>query len=359
MLSPADREAVVHRFGRPVNSPAVPLLPPDASDGEWLDYRRWMLGASELAAVLPGVRSPYASPYSLFIRKRYGWTVEATREMDIGTRLEPLIGELFAEDRPDLALFRPGARLYGHPVHDWLCCTPDFLAVAADVRPCSCQRRKPSGPDGTILPCKSCGDSRTTAVPVIEPVECKSDEGGPGWGRAGTSDIPEHHRVQLVVQCAIFGSRRGHLVRFNRKRITAYQVTVTQDLIDEWTTWTAHGKAFVEQLLDESSDPPPIDDHKATEAALSALYADVDENGRVDMPAALRVRYRLAQARVAAAKAALREAQNEIRARLGTGKYAIDPDTGQPFAERRAYKVSSHTVPAYEVDAIYPKGDWL
>src|SRR6266540_7228681 len=139
-LSTGDARKAVQRFGKSPRTPAVPLLPAGVDEAVWLEARRrdgetWRIGASELAAVLGA--SPYASPFSLWWAKQGGAWSEQTREQRRGHAYEPAIGGMFAEDHPDLFVCRPGAGLWGHPVHRWLVCTPDFLAVARDIAACT------------------------------------------------------------------------------------------------------------------------------------------------------------------------------------------------------------------------------
>lgn len=97
----------------------------DSSREEWLQARRGGIGASEIAAVLSA--SDYSTPYSVWLDKT-GQTPlsdSPTFLMRIGNALEPLIGELCAEEY--------GGRLetprciYQHDDYPHMLCTPDHF----------------------------------------------------------------------------------------------------------------------------------------------------------------------------------------------------------------------------------------
>ena len=330
-LTNGDAKRAVARFGRSPRTAAIPLLPPDAGEDVWLEARRrgpdgYRVGASELAAVL-GL-SPHSSPFSLYWAKQPDWEREPTgRRQRYGHAVEAGIAGLFAEDRPELLVVRPGAALWGHPVEQWLCCTPDFLAIAAYPYP--------DEPD-------------VLAPPVIEPVECKSDKGGRGWGKPGTDQVPAHHRVQLLVQCEILGAPRGWLVREEH----AYRVEYDDAARAEMAEWLAEGRAFVAGL--EAGVPPDIDGHEATSATLTQLHPAVDEDTEEFLPAALAAEFEDALDALAAAEARAAEVKNRVRDRMGRAQYAVDPD-GRRVAHRVVYKRRAYEVPAGIVDQLRRK----
>lgn len=336
-LTVGDTQACVARFGYEPRTVGIPLLPPDASEAAWLERRRTMLTASEVAAVLG--RSSYASAFSLWWRKQPNWPENPrTIEQHIGHLLEPVIGELWAEGHPEAALFRTGAALWGHHRHEWLGATPDYIAVfpyyGAEV----------AGND--LVP------DATPAGVRIEPVECKSDEGGDGWGRAGTDEIPHHHLCQLLVQCMVLGADRGRLMRLASKRVTEYVVD-----IDDHTQLVGEilsaGAPFVASLT--AGVPPEVDGHEATTATLSALHPDVDKGAEASVPDDLAAVYAEAHGNVAAWKARLEEAKNRIREHMGRerAQYAVKGD-GTRVARRSVYTKQAYQVSTHTVDSISP-----
>ena len=163
-LRRGDARRSIARFGFAPRVAGVPALPPDATEAAWLAARRTLVTASEMAAVL-GL-SPHDSPFSLWWRKQPDWPdLEQTVNMHIGRMLEDVIGQLFSEAHPEAGLWRPGAALWTHPVETWMGATPDYLSVWPE-----------ENHDGGV------------AAVHVEPVECKSDEGGRGGVRqAATS----------------------------------------------------------------------------------------------------------------------------------------------------------------------------
>lgn len=326
-LSNADAKRSVARFGRSPRTPAVPLLPPDADEQTWLDARRrgaegYRVGASEMAAVL-GV-SPWSSPFALWWAKREGWQPPRTRGQRWGHKLEAVVAEVFAEDHPELLVCRAGAALWAHVEHPWVVCSPDFLAVS-DTRDVA-----QPGPGPLVR---------------VEPVECKSDRGGKGWGKPGTDEIPAHHRVQLLVQCAIFDAPRGHLVRND----TPYVVEYDDAARAEFATWVDLARTFVASL--EANIPPEPDGHDATTKALVQLNPAVDV-GEVQVVAAeLAVEYGLSHDDLTAAKARFERAQNRVRAAMGRAEMAADPD-GRVIAKRTVYKRRGYEVAPAVVDRL-------
>ena len=345
-LTIVDHDRVRERFGRTVSSSAARLLGRDATDDEWLSARRWRIGGSELSAVVPGVRNPHTSPFALWWAKSLGWTLDDTMPLRIGRKLEPVIADLFAEEHPDLIVCEPNGRLWTGTGARWMCVTPDYLAVAgAD---CLCTVGPWAGGERTAN-CELCGGTGTR--PVIEPVECKSDEGGPGWGKPGTGQVPEHHELQVMAQCSVFGARRGHLVRLAGKSFRSYVIDF-DPAGERWLSALAAGRAFWASLRD--SEPPDVDGHEATERALQVLNPAVDDRTQY-VSAGLRAEYE--DARDARRAAVVREtaAKNALRAAMGdAARAAVSGEDA--FVERRVYKNPGYTVGPYTVDGLYPKG---
>lgn len=335
-LTNGDAKKAVARFGRSPRVPGVPLLPVGPAEDVWLAARRagpdgYRVGASELAAVL-GI-SPYASPFSLWWSKQDGWDAEpASRRQRYGHAVEDGIAGLFAEDRPELLVCRPGAGLWGHPVERWLVATPDFLAVASDADPG--WRDDATGLTSGPLPGVH-----------VEPVECKSDDGGKGWGKPGTDQVPPHHRVQLLVQCEILGAPRGWLVRKEHAYVVEYDAAARTEM----AAWLAEGRSFVVSL--ETGISPDIDGHDATTDTLTQLHPAVEEGAEEPIPAALAAEFRAALDALDAAKDRAEEAKNRLRDRMGAAQFAVDAD-GRRLAQRLIYKRRAYEVPAGMVDQI-------
>lgn len=319
-LARGDSHKVIQRFGVSPRTHGVPVLPPDATDAEWLAARRSGLGASETAGVM-GL-SPHSSEFSVWWRKVSGVDVEANAAMRIGSMLEPVIGELFADDMPDHMVFRPGARLWRHPSPEteFILATPDFLVV----------------------------DPAMPRVPIT--LETKSDEGGL-WGKPGTAEIPVHHKIQVVQQMAVMGSPYGLLFRLAGKRTSLYRVDWDDEVGHLWRAMLDAGRTFMAMV--DAGVAPDIDGHAATTEALTQQYPGVEKDTETAIPDALAAAYRDALTAESLAKAEKRRLANEIRARMAGHEYAVDPD-GFRVAQRRVYKRRGYEVPPAMVDSINP-----
>lgn len=323
-VSKQDEQAALERWRKRPKSQAVKVLPADASDERWLEERRMGIGASELAGVL-GVPGAFHSPFSLWWAKKLGWTTERTFAMKVGTLLETTLGALFADERPDLMVCRPDGRLFRHPEHDWMLCTPDFLAVNEQGR--------------------------------VEPVECKSDEGG-AWGPVAELKVPPKHRVQLHTQMMVFGAERGHLVRLAHKRMHVY--TFEASNVDEYERgqWIDAGYKFMGSL--DLGTPPDPDGSDSTQDALLQLFpspADPDPDTGEEIKALiddeLAEEFRAAHDARAAALARFDLARNRMRERMGPARLALlRSNTDVVVAERRQYKKAGYEVGPHTVDEI-------
>lgn len=324
-LMAGEAAAAIGRFGVAPRTHARPVLELGASEDVWKAERRKGIGASE-ASVLLGL-SPNNSRFSMWWQKFNGWDIDSTREMWLGTRLEPIIREVFLEEFPNVLVFRPGAALWAHPDHEFMLCTPDFLAVFPD--------------DPT----------------VVVPIECKSDQTSKGWGkRSGDREVPPHHRVQALVQAFTFGSPLAYVAHLNGKRFTWHPIIPTAEEREVW--WPAlvkDARKFVASL--EAGLPPDIDaidGHKATADMLSRLYAGADEElppAVVDVEIAeqyvqLREQLRVLKAQYAAV-------QNRIRYEMGNATLAITRH-GDKVAQRSVYKSDGWTVNPHTVDKLLP-----
>ena len=320
VLNRGDSEACIARFGYEPRTVGVPLLPPDVSESVWLDLRKKMLTASEVAAVFG---RGHTSAFSLWWQKQPGWPgVPQTAPMHIGRKLESVIGELWSEAHPEAALYRTGAALWGHDRHGWLGATPDYVGVFPV--------------EGGVY---------------IEPVECKSDEGGEGWGRAWTDEVPFHHKCQVLTQALVLGTTHGRLIRLSGKRVTEYRVGVDENrqLADD----IVHsGQAFVASL--ESGITPDIDGHASTEEALKTLYSSVDKGVEESIPDELADVFEEAYGQVKAWEARLADARNRIRERMGrsNAQYGVRASDGTRVVTRSHYKRNGYTVGPCEVDQI-------
>lgn len=323
-LTRGDEHAAIARFGKAPRTDACVALPAGATEDEWKAARYKGIGASE-ASVLLG-QSPNNSLFSMWWAKFNGWDIDSTREMRIGTWVEPIIAELFKEEFPGVLVFRPGAALWSHPLYEFMLCTPDFLAVF------------PDNPN------------------VVVPIEGKSDQTSKGWGKNGEPLVPAHHRTQALVQALVFGSPLAYVAHLNGKRFSWHPIVPTEH---ERTVWwpelVAKARQFVVSL--ETGLPPDVDavdGHEATEEMLKRLYADADE----EQPPAvvdteLAEEYGRLRALLSTVTGQYTLVKNRLRYEMGTRTRAITPD-GVPVAKRSIYKSEGWTVAPHPVDKLLP-----
>jgi putative phage-type endonuclease len=91
---------------------------------EWLAKRRSVVGASEIAAII-GL-SHFQTPLDVYLSKVEGRDAEETLAMRMGSLIEPLILELYAEDSG--LEVRPNRELLVHPEYSFAGCTVDGYA---------------------------------------------------------------------------------------------------------------------------------------------------------------------------------------------------------------------------------------
>jgi hypothetical protein len=244
---------------------------------------------------------------------------EQTEEMRIGKLEEPLIATLWQDRNPDAVVYEPGARLWcAHPPYEFISATPDYLVIWDD---------DPSN---------------------VEPLECKSDDGGHGWGSEDSGDIPYHYRLQVWQQCFVFGAERGHVMLKKGKRTRAYVVPFGQEERAEYMRLiTVYLRPFMAMMATGVS--PDIDGHEATTEILIDL--NPVEDGEVPIPNELAEAFVRSGLLLDQVKEEYRSLQNEVRASMGRAKYALD-GSGRRVAERRVYKVPDTVHKAHTVDQL-------
>lgn len=94
---------------------------------EWLNVRRSGIGGSEVAAIC-GL-SKWESAYTLWLRKTgrvEDKDLSGNEAVEWGNRLEPVVIDKFADNHPELTLFRE-VGTYAHKEHEWMRANPDAL----------------------------------------------------------------------------------------------------------------------------------------------------------------------------------------------------------------------------------------
>lgn len=220
------------------------VLPPEAPREEWLKARRAGLGGSDAAAAL-GL-DPYRSPYALWAEKTGRLDAAAEEESEpmlMGRLLEPVVLGRYADKHPEAHL-QPTPGLIRAAGVKWLLGTPDAIRGR------------------------------------WEPVEAKA----PGYDFArewDEEDLPLRYRVQTYIYGAILGASRGVVVaiiggqRYEEREID-FSPDSTEKLLDRLGTWWERHVV--------ADNPPPIDPHASTTAALRAMYAGDPEETAILAP---------------------------------------------------------------------------
>ena len=215
---------------------------------EWLAWRRGGLGGSDVAGVL-GL-SPWSSPYSIWLSKvsalDHG---EVSEAMEFGSRAEPMLARWFT-DRTGLSVF--GEQMWcTAPGRPWMLATVDGL-VGETASACS------------VDDALGAAEWKTTSDPPAE------------W----EAKVPDHYACQATWTMAVLDMPQVwfgvlHLA-YGRPAFRIYEFK--RDLDDEAFLIGACERFWTEHVV--AQQPPPIDAHPATTAALKAQWPDPD--GTVD-----------------------------------------------------------------------------
>ncbi|CAB5237978.1 Putative phage-type endonuclease [uncultured Caudovirales phage] len=174
---------------------------------DWLERRRKVLGASEVAAVL-GI-SKFQTPLDVWLSKVQSVDAEETQAMRLGHRLQPAIAQEAAE-MDGLTLMQEEV-FSVDPGHPWAGATVDYLAKDAN------------------------------GLPVI--LECKAT-----W-QQHWEEIPDYYQTQLAWQCWVHGVNHAKIaVLHGSTKVATYDFNLLEansgwfaDVVQycsDW--WTRH-----------------------------------------------------------------------------------------------------------------------
>lgn len=279
----------------------------DADRDAWLARRRDGITGTEVAQLL-GI-SPYGSPFSLYHAKIDGAETEDNDAMTRGRHLEPYLFDRFAGDHPWYHLL--GGGLYSNTARPWQLATLD--RIAADTQ---------------------AGDG----APLI-PLEGKTWATRDGWGEPGTSEVPVHIRAQALWNLDTYGAEEILIpvLFMGPWRIDTYRLRRDDpDAESDIALMAEEAERFLHRIAER--DEPDVDDRPATTDTLRRLHPSLEDRD-VTVPRALARRYLRARLAKAAAEARLRQAQNELRARMGSAARAVARDD-----DGRITKVCSRSI---------------
>jgi putative phage-type endonuclease len=296
----------------------APVLVPAATEAEWLAARRQGVTASEIACVMGIAPAEWDSPYSLYHRKLGNLPPkEDSDAMERGRVLEPYIADRFAKLRPEFIVDGDGRRLYAHPGRSWQLATPDRLAWERDN-----DRFWPGG-DYQNLP---------DAVR-----ETKTDAGGDDdWGDEGTDQIPVHYRCQVLWQMDVMGVTRAYVPMLPMRswKLRVYEIELDDQARADLRLMRSEARDFLARI--EHRTEPGVDWRPQTTAALKHLNPGIEQRD-VTVRRQLAISYRAAVRRAAEAEQRKELMTNRMLAAIGTGRRAIEANTGDLVATRSVY----------------------
>jgi len=176
-----------------------------------VEERRTYIGASEAAAAI-GL-SPWNDPIGLAMEK---WGERGPRNasfrMGLGLLVEPVIGTLYRQERPEVALIAGGSRTRRMKGHPWIGAHPDFYVRGA-------------------------GDLSLSKTPRPLVQAKRSDE--------FRDDVPLHYRIQGLAELAVTGAPwidfavlEGRAFRIFRVEPEPGEIEdLVADLDDYWHTY--------------------------------------------------------------------------------------------------------------------------
>lgn len=236
-----------------------PIKGPEAGSVEWHDIRLFradrdpqvIIGASEAAAACN--MSHYSSALQLYLEKRgefqKEFTPEQLKRMDLGKRLEPVILDLYAEEREcDL---QRGLPMYFHPDHWWMAATPDAIGS------------KPK-PESTEL-LEWSVESKLTNWRMFD----RSGESQTRFGEPGTDQVPIDYLFQAQQQMAVMGLEACEFPILNYPdQLSVYTVWRNDDLIEQLVSAELE---LVERIV--AGDPPePNWTHSGTKSVVCRMF---------------------------------------------------------------------------------------
>lgn len=269
-----------------------------ANDHDWYEWRRHGIGGSDIAAIL-GL-SPWQSPYGLWLEKVGATTVDraATEAMEFGKLMEPVIATWFHNET---GLYIVGqqqcVRADRSPV---LRATLDGWVADAD------------DPDPQGEPGRALSEFKVTRDTVKE------------WDEAG---IPDNYRAQVTWQSVVTGCRHIYVIvlhlAYGRPQLRWYEY----DVPDSDAEWLERTALDWWQRHVVTGDPPDVDAHPATTAALKGWRSD-DPNLGGALPPALEVWAEIVvnlSKEIAQLERARDLARNKVRAAMGPYQYGELP----------------------------------
>jgi putative phage-type endonuclease len=256
---------------------------------EWFARRRKGLGASDAAAVLGA--DQHRSPFQVWCEKTGQLSKEEAGEAaEWGLRLEPYVGQAFAERSGRSVTFWPQYTILQHQSLDWMICTPDAV------------QKCPERGHGLL-------QIKTASAFLAKEW---ADEPPPGY------------QVQLQHEMAVVGATWGTLcVLIGGQRLKWFDLEARPDFQE---AMIEQEQAFWLRVL--SYDPPPPDGSESCRRTLGRLYG-IDPAKAISLTdAAMEATRRLedAKARRKAAEEEIAACEAVVLSELEDAESGILPD---------------------------------
>jgi putative phage-type endonuclease len=248
---------------------------------EWLKLRRSGIGGSEVGTILGLNR--WESAFTLWAKKtgRIEETSGGSEAMEWGTRLEPVILDKFAEEHPDLTLYRE-VGTWAHPEREWQRANPDAVFETRD------------GEFGII--------------------EVKTAQFEDDWN----AGVPRYYETQVQWYLQTFGYASAYVVAlFHGNRYREFEVKA------EPFTQEANLEAveqFRKYLIEDYE--PDFDGSSSTYETVRALHPEIDPDVEVEL-GELAIYYFDAVDILTAAEADVTEIKSRILSAMGTAKRGL------------------------------------
>lgn len=319
-----------------------PIAGPIAYSPEWYEIRTFnpdrkgrevVWGASEAAAACN--QDPYSSALEKYLIKRGEFVKEFSdeqkRAMAMGTRLEPIILDVYEESQ-DCRLARR-LPLYFHPTWSFMAATPDAIAT------------KQLGTEEDAIDEWSV-DAKATGWRMLD----KSGDDNSKYGEPGTDQVPTGNLFQAQQQMAVMGFDRCDFpVLVDGRELRIYTVPRNDDLIQQ----IALAEAELSERIMRGDPPEPNWEHSGTKAVLNRMFA----NGTNTVAELTEVEHDLWTRReqLASAIKMMTEEKDDIENRI---KWAVGENEIARFPDA-SIELKRVSVKATRVEAFEKKAYWF
>lgn len=180
-------------------------------------------------------------------------------------------------------------------------------------------------------------------------LEMKTAHSADGWGEPNTADIPVYYRAQVQWQMLVTGVGKAFVALLIGG--SDYREYVVERDEKDIAVMVEAGRRFMARLA--AGDPPPIDDHHATLAALKRLHPDLDSTD-AEVPESVADGYLRAVRMARLADKVKTRYEIALRAAMGNAHKATSG--GRKVATRVITEVEkrTQTVAAHRRDYLLP-----